>query len=393
MIDDIDIPDIVRRVKNNEKRKTDRERKMGVMTSGINDRNWDSEPVDTDVRNENFLGVENRKEYFLAASSLNDHYISKIIDARTRQNQTTVLRKETLISDFNSWTKFIRSNFSNYQLIEFSTYAGMLIERSTLCFFDYSVNSNTVIVKIYGDEKYIETISSFLTKEFVAASCYIEWVYNPDGSSINIPLLEERLPVTEMYPFLGKETIEEYYDRYINSSASILLLIGPPGTGKTSFIRGLLHHTKKSAIVTYDEKILDRDYVFARFLEDDVGFMVIEDADNFLKSRKDGNGMMHRFLSVGDGLVSMKGKKLVFSTNLPSIRDIDEALVRPGRCFDILNFDNYTLEEAEKLAKVMNINFKKKENASDTYSLAEVFHEQVTTNVKDTKNTTKFGFI
>jgi ATP-dependent 26S proteasome regulatory subunit len=49
--------------------------------------------------------------------------------------------------------------------------------------------------------------------------------------------------------------------------------------------------------------------------------------------------MMHRFLNVGDGLVTTKGKKLIFSTNLPSIRDVDSALVRPGRCFDILNFD------------------------------------------------------
>jgi ATP-dependent 26S proteasome regulatory subunit len=167
-------------------------------------------------------------------------------------------------------------------------------------------------------------------------------------------------------------------------------LIGPPGTGKTTFIRGLLHHASKNAIVTYDEKILERDYVFARFLEDDVGVMVIEDADNFLKSRSDGNTMMHRFLNVGDGLISVRGKKLIFSTNLPSIRDVDPALVRPGRCFDVVTFDNYTLDQAETLAKKLDITFEKKENKKDTYSLAEVFFKQKNSSPKQVK---KMGFV
>ena len=142
-------------------------------------------------------------------------------------------------------------------------------------------------------------------------------------------------------------------------------------------------------MVTYDEKILDKDYIFARFIEADSGVMVIEDADNFLKSRKDGNHMMHRFLNVGDGLITMKGKKLIFSTNLPSIKDIDPALTRPGRCFDILHFDNYTKGQAEKLATRLNIEFKPTPD-TDTYSLAEIFFQQRNTHKP---RESKIGFI
>jgi SpoVK/Ycf46/Vps4 family AAA+-type ATPase len=227
-----------------------------------------------------------------------------------------------------------------------------------------------------------------LSTRFLVATCSIEWIYSSEGNSITIPLMSEKLPISEMYPFLGEEDIASYYDRYLNSDASILLLIGPPGTGKTTFIRGLLHHAEKNAIVTYDEKILERDYVFARFIEDDFGVMVIEDADNFLKSRSEGNTMMHRFLNVGDGLISMRGKKLIFSTNLPSIRDIDPALIRPGRCFDIITFDNYTIDEAKKLANKIGVEFEGKEE--QTYSLAEIFHKQRNTNPKQTK---KMGFV
>jgi ATP-dependent 26S proteasome regulatory subunit len=66
--------------------------------------------------------------------------------------------------------------------------------------------------------------------------------------------------------------------------------------------------------------------------------------------------MMHRFLNVGDGLVTTKGKKMIFSTNLPSIRDIDSALVRPGRCFDIVTFAPLEVSEAQALADALEVN-------------------------------------
>jgi hypothetical protein len=340
--------------------------------------------IDDDITT--LAGVEDRSEFFLSGVSLNDHYISKIVNERTRLKKSTITFRESFISDHRSWTKFSRETYKDLQLIEFSSDAGMIIDNMSNCFIDYSVNSNAVDVKVYGDEQFVKFHQNILHKNFNTSKSNIEWMYSGDGSSVSIPLSSEKLPVTEMYPFLEDETVEEYYDRYMNSSASILLLIGPPGTGKTTFIRGLLHYTGKNALVTYDEKLLEKDYVFARFLEDDANFMIIEDADNFIISRKEGNTMMHRFLNVGDGLVGVKGKKLIFSTNLPSIDDIDSALIRPGRCFDILHFDNYSEEQAKNISKKLNIELVKKDNG--TYSLAEVFHNEI----KAPKNTKKMGF-
>ena len=217
-----------------------------------------------------------------------------------------------------------------------------------------------------------------IESNFSVVTSYIEWVYGGEGNSVNVPLNRDRLPIKEMYPFLGEESLENYYDRYMESSANILLLIGPPGTGKTTFIRGLLAHRSCSAIVTYDAQILEKDGFFARFIEDDAEIMVLEDSDTFLKSRSDGNTMMHRFLNVGDGLVTTRGKKMIFSTNLPSIRDIDSALVRPGRCFDIVTFESLNVEQANTLANRLGVTLPVRSRGKETnpYSIAEVFNQQ-----------------
>lgn len=332
-----------------------------------------------------------QSEYFLSASSLNDHYISKCLSKRIESGLTTISSKESFICSQKEWHDYVRNHLSEYpnQLMEFGHSTGMIVDTITNDFTDYTVNSNLVEVKIFGSKEYVQKMYHQLGEVFDVATCYIEWVHGSNGESVTIPLLPEKLPISEMYPFLDGETIEQYYNRFLESSAAILLLIGPPGTGKTTFIRGLLHHAGKNAIVTYDDKILDRDYIFARFIEDDMDVMVIEDADNFLKSRADGNTMMHRFLNVGDGLISTKGKKLIFSTNLPSVSDVDDALIRPGRCFDIVNFENYNKEQALALSQKLGLEFTLKETGG-TYSLAEIFHQQKNTNPKQKR---KMGFV
>jgi hypothetical protein len=45
------------------------------------------------------------------------------------------------------------------------------------------------------------------------------------------------------------------------------------------------------------------------------------------------------------------GRKLIFSTNLPNLADLDAALIRPGRCFARVNVRALTQPQAHALAE------------------------------------------
>jgi len=221
-------------------------------------------------------------------------------------------------------------------------------DQSVLVMAEYT--DRVAEIDIMGRQDAVDEATRTITSRFDPVPVRVKWVYKANCDSIKLPIRTDNLPRTEFYPALAGEPLTDYYDRFMASGSNVLVLIGPPGTGKTSFIRGLLHHTGGGAIVSYDTSILESDEIFADFMSGEETFMVLEDADSFLSSRsKSGNTIMHRFLNLGDGLMSTTGKKIIFSTNLPSVRDIDDALLRPGRCFDVMKFGRLEPDRARAI--------------------------------------------
>jgi ATP-dependent 26S proteasome regulatory subunit len=76
---------------------------------------------------------------------------------------------------------------------------------------------------------------------------------------------------------------------------------------------------------------------------------VIEDADHILTPRATGNQDLHRFLAIADGVIRAQGRKIIFTTNLPNVGDLDGALLRPGRCFAAVHARALSPPEALRL--------------------------------------------
>ena len=135
----------------------------------------------------------------------------------------------------------------------------------------------------------------------------------------------------------------------------MLILQGPPGTGKTRLVRAILaaitRRKEAGARVLYtaDRRTLENDEIFVDFITGTHDAFVIEDADHVLTSRASGNLDLHRFLAVADGVVRAQGRKIIFTTNLPNVGDIDDALVRPGRCFGVVRTRALTPDETIRL--------------------------------------------
>jgi len=101
--------------------------------------------------------------------------------------------------------------------------------------------------------------------------------------------------------------------------------------------------------------------------------LVLEDIDINLQSRRNGNTFMTKLLSGSDGLIK-NSKKIIMSTNLSNVNDIDEALLRPGRMFDLLRTRKLSYEEACVLSKKLNNNDLNKLKDTDKISLAEIYN-------------------
>lgn len=226
---------------------------------------------------------------------------------------------------------------------------------------------------------------------------YLDWYYNTmDGYkhiSITDHLYDTFLP--EAYPYLN---INKLAEDYINTDEPILVLMGPPGTGKTRLIRYILHNicekinSNVKVMITSDQHIIEEGNLFLHFIGSNEHVLVLEDIDYHLKSRRDGNTAMYNFLAISSGLAvgHQKDKKIILSTNLPNVTNIEPALLRPGRCFGVIETRELSHDESVILLDKLKIDTTLTSGKS-TFSLADLYNINKK-NVQQTTIQKKMGF-
>lgn len=209
----------------------------------------------------------------------------------------------------------------------------------------------------------------------------VDWYFIGKGGmdSYNLTEVIKEIVHPEAYPEI--EDLDSFITGYFDSNSPIMILTGPPGTGKSRLIRyivmryALLHGDEVDVMYTSDMALLEKEEAFfISFRVGDDQFMILEDIDSFLQPRKDGNDLMHKFLSASDGFLRCDSKKIIMTTNL-TLNEIDEALIRPGRCYSRQEFSKLNQEQAIVLAN--KINPKEKWGAEQfdkqRYSIADIY--------------------
>lgn len=241
--------------------------------------------------------------------------------------------------------------------------------RSGICEYD---------IEIMGAEADVQAVQAQMElvmadKKLVKISWHYQTSRGTDSASLHVTGLNQHIQ-DEFYPWF-RQGVNTFITDYFDNPASVLVLYGPPGTGKTSFLRHLLLTQGVNAMVTYDDNVLAKDEFFVNYLTDEEhDALIVEDADVFLAPREDGeNTMMSKFLNVSDGLIKITNKKMIFTTNITQLNKIDGALLRPGRCFEAVEFRELTPTEADAAAQAAGV-AAQDWNTQSAWSLAQIFN-------------------
>lgn len=200
-------------------------------------------------------------------------------------------------------------------------------------------------------------------------------VFSSGGSYENISRIVSKedfdFVTSEYYPYID---VDELFTQFFTGPENILLLTGLPGLGKSKLASLALKfaldnpeicpYVKNSTKSIYSDPYINVFFVkgsdvlaletFWIDLESqDIDFVVIDDLDNMLTTREAEvqstsdvlkNKFMNQFLSYTDG-IQKRRTKFIITTN-QNYADIDSAILREGRLFDILEMRLLTSNEA-----------------------------------------------
>ncbi|UJR20060.1 hypothetical protein I4U23_023194 [Adineta vaga] len=178
------------------------------------------------------------------------------------------------------------------------------------------------------------------------------------------------------FPEIHEELIETLQEK---DSTGITLLHGPPGTGKTYYLRYLINEIKDKSLI-YVPPDMVKDMTKPGFLpflmRHPNSILIVEDAENIIRDRQQdtclANQAVANLLNLSDGLLGDVMHQQIICTFNCDMKGIDPALLRDGRLVIEHKFDKLSIENARRLCVELGIPGNG-EDIHESATLAEVY--------------------
>lgn len=241
------------------------------------------------------------------------------------------------------------------------------------CFCD--VDSTTIALyyneKLIDPEAVIEKIAKYLQyeeKEKKEATIELVGYSGGDGYYTTQEVIKATtIDLDKHYNDDFKAAYEKTANFIQEKSSGLILWRGMCGTGKTSAIRSLITAMPGKSFIYLPLSLaanLDSPELLGWITSNKDSVLIIEDAEALVKDRSSNfTNAVSSLLNLTDGLLGdVLGLTLIITLNA-SLEEVDEALLRPGRCIVNYEFKPLSANKVEALTGV-----------AEERTLAEIFN-------------------
>ena len=281
---------------------------------------------------------------------------------------------------FRSESSISRNASKNIERLLFCFGAGLFGyldgERETFCIYAPTMEKAAVIAEKF--RRYV-LLPGARKPRFYVISVKREGICaEPVIIERSAPVTTEELSLNYGEDFLAWE--QNWMKQMSKTPSGLSILFGPPGCGKTSYLRALMTRLIDQTDFYYvpvSEAQMLTDPRFVSFWLSQNSrhakkqkIAILEDAEELLLTRDGGNReKVSNLLNIADGFLGDHLKLHVVATANVMISKLDPAITRPGRLIGIREFRRLTRQEAVRLAGAKGL---KLPNQND-FSLAELY--------------------